>query len=64
MFACLACSLEPLDLTADVAKVLAGVQVPPDTAEKFQDYLTSLGYSYVDETENPVFKTFLYKGEA
>lgn len=50
-----------LHCRADVAKVLVGVQVPRDTADKFQEFLTNLGYSYVDETENPVFKMFLYK---
>ncbi|KAG8921980.1 hypothetical protein FRC02_012223, partial [Tulasnella sp. 418] len=36
----------------DVAKVLVGIQVPPDTEEQFQAFLKTLGYHYTDETNN------------
>jgi len=46
---------------ADVAKVLVGIQVPLQTSERFEKFLSALAYHYVDETSNPVFKRFLYK---
>jgi threonine dehydratase len=43
----------------DVAKILAAIQVPPATAAQFADFLNKLGYSYVEETNNPMYKRFL-----
>jgi threonine dehydratase len=45
---------------ADKGKVLAGLVVPEDQEEDFQEFLTSLNYPYQDETENPVFKSHLW----
>lgn len=44
---------------ADYGSVLAGLQVPPQDSQEFQDFLKNLGYSYVDESENPAYKHFL-----
>ncbi|KAJ6499938.1 tryptophan synthase beta subunit-like PLP-dependent enzyme [Mycena vitilis] len=44
---------------ADLGKVLAGIQVPPSDHDAFQLFLAQLGYPYVDETENPVYKRYL-----
>ncbi|KAI0744040.1 threonine ammonia-lyase [Daedaleopsis nitida] len=44
---------------ADIGKVLAGIQVPPENTAEFSEYLKSLGYPYVEETENEVYKRFL-----
>ncbi|KAJ7132763.1 tryptophan synthase beta subunit-like PLP-dependent enzyme [Mycena crocata] len=43
----------------DLGKVLAGVQVPPSDHDAFDLFLTQLGYTYVEETENPVYKRYL-----
>ncbi|EJU04244.1 threonine dehydratase I [Dacryopinax primogenitus] len=44
---------------ADVGKILAAIQVPPEENEQFQDYLDNLKYEYVEETDNEVYKRFL-----
>ncbi|KAF8513142.1 tryptophan synthase beta subunit-like PLP-dependent enzyme [Hysterangium stoloniferum] len=44
---------------ADLGKVLAGIQVPPEKSEQFTNFLTRLGYPYVEETENDVYKRYL-----
>ena len=44
---------------ADYGKVLVGLQVPDGDREKLNDVLKNLGYSYVEETDNPAYKLFL-----
>ncbi|KIK67344.1 hypothetical protein GYMLUDRAFT_37442 [Collybiopsis luxurians FD-317 M1] len=44
---------------ADIGKVLAGIQVPPSEYAEFDEFLTKLNYTYVEETENAVYKRFL-----
>ncbi|KAF7315616.1 Threonine dehydratase [Mycena indigotica] len=44
---------------ADLGKVLAGVQVPPVDSEAFERFLVQLGYPYVEETDNPIYKRYL-----
>jgi threonine dehydratase len=44
---------------ADYGRVLAGIQVPPDTREEFLLHLHDLQYAYTDETENQAYKIFL-----
>ncbi|KAK7676849.1 hypothetical protein QCA50_011496 [Cerrena zonata] len=44
---------------ADLGKVLAGIQVPPEQAKKFDEFLEKLGYPYVEETDNEVYKRYL-----
>lgn len=43
----------------DIGKVLAGIQVPSGDTPEFSEYLKNLGYPYVEETENEVYKRFL-----
>lgn len=43
----------------DLGKVLAGIQVPADESEQFDQFLDTLDYAYVEETENAVYKRFL-----
>ncbi|WP_417068837.1 threonine ammonia-lyase, biosynthetic [Niveibacterium terrae] len=44
---------------ADYGRVLVGIQVQPEDEKDFADFLAKLGYEYVDETANPVYKMFL-----
>jgi threonine dehydratase len=44
---------------ADFGRVLVGMQVPPRDKKPFEDFLRSLGYEYVEETNNPAYKLFL-----
>ncbi|OYY80718.1 MAG: hypothetical protein B7Y61_15230 [Rhizobiales bacterium 35-66-30] len=44
---------------ADHGRVLAGIQVAPDTLTRFTQWLESLGYPYWDETPNPAYRQFL-----
>jgi len=43
----------------DLGKVLAGIQVPPTESADFDGFLQTLGYPYVEETENEVYKRYL-----
>lgn len=43
----------------DMGKVFLGVQVPPEDTDQFNAYLVRLGYQYIEETENVVYKSFL-----
>jgi threonine dehydratase len=43
----------------DVGRILIGLQVPPEEMNEFASFLTTLGYRYWDETQNPVYKLFL-----
>jgi threonine dehydratase len=44
---------------ADHGRILVGLQVPKADDKAFAKFLATLGYAYVDETHNPVFKLFL-----
>jgi len=44
---------------ADVGRIVVGVQVPPAEMADWEDFLESLGYHYVDESNNPAYKLFL-----
>ncbi|ORY81333.1 tryptophan synthase beta subunit-like PLP-dependent enzyme [Protomyces lactucae-debilis] len=44
---------------ADVSSILSAIQVPDADLAQFQVYLDSLGYPYVDETQNPVYIKFM-----
>ncbi|CAM9921866.1 unnamed protein product [Laminaria digitata] len=46
----------------DFGRVLAGLQVPPDEGTEFQEFLKELGYTYHDETRNPVYEQFFKCG--
>ncbi|KAJ2928614.1 hypothetical protein H1R20_g8450, partial [Candolleomyces eurysporus] len=43
----------------DLGRVLAGIQVPESDDEAFVQFLEKLDYSYVDETNNAVYKMYL-----
>ena len=44
---------------ADYGRILAGLQVPEEDYAQFDEFLKNLGYSYVEETDNPAYKLFL-----
>jgi threonine dehydratase len=44
---------------SDYGRVLAGIQVPPETRDEFLLHLNELHYAYTDETENQAYKIFL-----
>lgn len=44
---------------SDQGRVLAGIQVPESTAADFNLFLNSLGYEFVEETENPAIQLFV-----
>lgn len=44
---------------ADYGRVLVGIQVPAKEKRAFQKFLQSLGYPYIDESENPAYRLFL-----
>ncbi|EUC64092.1 threonine ammonia-lyase, biosynthetic protein [Rhizoctonia solani AG-3 Rhs1AP] len=47
---------------ADLARILAGIQVPPNEYAEFEQFLTKLGYPYIEETQNPIYRSFLRSG--
>ena len=44
---------------ADYGRILVGLQVPKADDKAFQEFLGTLGYPHVDETDNPVYRLFL-----
>ena len=44
---------------ADYGRILVGLQVPAADNKAFDAFLKTLGYPYVEETNNPVYKMFL-----
>jgi len=44
---------------AAYGRVLVGVQIPEKDNNQFQIFLSELGYSYYEETDNPAYKLFL-----
>jgi threonine dehydratase len=44
---------------ADFGRVLVGMQVPPEDAAEFKQFLDALGYPYWDENANPAYQLFL-----
>ncbi|THU95634.1 threonine ammonia-lyase [Dendrothele bispora CBS 962.96] len=47
---------------ADLGKVLAGIQVPREEYDAFDEFLKNLNYIYVEETDNPVYRRYLHSG--
>jgi threonine dehydratase len=43
----------------DVGRILVGLQVPKNEMKAFREFLSTLGYGYRDESENPAYKLFL-----
>ncbi|GAA6007326.1 uncharacterized protein JCM10292_005492 [Rhodotorula paludigena] len=48
----------------DVGKILCGLQVPEGTTAAFEEWLDSLKYPYVEETQNPAYADFLGEEDA
>ena len=46
---------------ADYGRILVGLQVPKTDDEAFVKFLQTLGYPYVEETTNPVYRMFLQR---
>ncbi len=46
---------------ADYGRILVGLQVPPSDSRAFTQFLNTLGYPFVEETLNPVYKMFLQR---
>ena len=44
---------------ADYGRILVGLQVPRGDNKAFKTFLDTLGYPYVEETGNPVYRLFL-----
>jgi threonine dehydratase len=44
---------------ADYGRILVGIQVPLADTKAFAKFLQTLGYAYVEETDNPVYQMFL-----
>jgi threonine dehydratase len=44
---------------ADYSSILVGMQVPVEADREFAQFLATLGYTYWDESENPVYRLFL-----
>lgn len=44
---------------ADYGRILVGIQVPTEDALLFDAFLSSVGYPYVEETDNPAYRIFL-----
>ena len=44
---------------ADYGRILVGIQVPRADRKALQGFLDELGYPFVDETDNPVYRLFL-----
>ena len=44
---------------ADYGRILVGLQVPAKDQPSYDRYLQTMGYAYVDETDNPAYKLFL-----
>lgn len=44
---------------ADYGRILVGLQVPQADGKAFQAFLDTLGYPFVEETSNPVYRLFL-----
>ena len=40
-------------------RVLMGIQVQPESGSEFQEFLQNANFSYVEETDNPVYQVFL-----
>lgn len=43
----------------DVGRILVGIQVPKKEMKAFRDFLSTLGYRFSDESDNPAYKLFL-----
>ena len=44
---------------SDKGKVLVGLQLPDNAEDDFEQFVADLGYAYVEETHNPVYRNFM-----
>ena len=44
---------------ADYGRILVGLQVPANDTAEFDQFLETLGFPFVEETDNPVYRMFL-----
>ncbi|MGK7910074.1 MAG: threonine ammonia-lyase, biosynthetic [Synechococcus sp.] len=44
---------------SDYGRIVVGMQVPPEEMSEWQEFLTTLGYRYWDENDNPAYQLFL-----
>ena len=44
---------------ADYGRILVGLQVPAADHVAFDEFLRTLDYPFVEETDNPVYRLFL-----
>jgi len=44
---------------SDYGRILVGIQVPSSDAAAFRDFLETLAYPWIEESENPVYRLFL-----
>jgi threonine dehydratase len=44
---------------ADYGRILVGLQVPRADRKALREFLEGLGYPFVDESDNPVYRMFL-----
>ena len=44
---------------ADYGRILVGIQVPRSDKKAFKEFLASLSYPWIDETDNPAYQLFL-----
>lgn len=44
---------------ADYGRILVGIQVPSDELALLQDFLATLGYPHMDESDNPAYRLLL-----
>jgi threonine dehydratase len=44
---------------ADYGRILVGIQVPDTDTDAFRQFLETLAYPCVEETDNPVYRLFL-----
>jgi threonine dehydratase len=44
---------------ADYGRILVGLQVPRSDGKAFKEFLGTLGYPFVEETDNPAYRLFL-----
>ncbi len=44
---------------ADYGRILVGIQVPRGDKKAFREFLQSLNYPWIDETDNPAYRLFL-----
>ena len=47
---------------ADYGRILVGMKVPAEDTATFDAFLDTLGYPYVEETNNPAYRLFLRAG--